>query len=267
MPVFDLLSQNATILGSQSSTEFRVDYFTSQADADSNMNVIANPDFYASTGETIYVRVSNIQDPNCFNTGIFDLIVNAPPTIGNAQDITECDESPIDGSTPFDFSINDAAILDGQSSAGFTVSYHTSQIDADSGSNALSPNAIVSAGTIYARLVDNSTGCYNTSTFNFIVETCEVEVPEGFSPNGDMINDTFSIPGIDQYDNFELKVFNRLGSVVYETKASNYVEFAGIPNAGLNSGDGLLPVGTYFYVIKFNDADVEDIASWLYINY
>lgn len=267
VPVFDLVSQNATILGSQSSTEFRVDYFTSQADADSNMNVIANPDFYASTGETIYVRVSNIQDPNCFNTGIFDLIVNAPPTIGNAQDITECDESPIDGSTPFDFSINDAAILDGQSSAGFTVSYHTSQIDADSGSNALSPNAIVSAGTIYARLVDNSTGCYNTSTFNFIVETCEVEVPEGFSPNGDMINDTFSIPGIDQYDNFELKVFNRLGSVVYETKASNYVEFAGIPNAGLNSGDGLLPVGTYFYVIKFNDADVEDIASWLYINY
>lgn len=267
VPVFDLVSQNATILGSQSSTEFRVDYFTSQADADSNMNVIANPDFYASTGETIYVRVSNIQDPNCFNTGIFDLIVNAPPTIGNAQDITECDESPIDGSTPFDFSINDAAILDGQSSAGFTVSYHISQTDADSGSNALSPNAIVSAGTIYARLVDNSTGCYNTSTFNFIVETCEVEVPEGFSPNGDMINDTFSIPGIDQYDNFELKVFNRLGSVVYETKASNYVEFAGIPNAGLNSGDGLLPVGTYFYVIKFNDADVEDIASWLYINY
>ncbi|AGC75546.1 gliding motility-associated-like protein [Nonlabens dokdonensis] len=267
VPVFDLTVQDAIILGSQSSAEFRVDYFTSQADADTDMNAILNPDVYASSGETIFVRVSNIQDPDCFTVGTFDLIVNAPPAIGTAQDVTECDESPIDGATAFDFSVNDSVILNGLPAAGYSVSYHTSQSDADSGSNALSATSIVSGGTIYARLVDNTTGCYNTSTFNFIVETCEVEVPEGFSPNGDMINDTFSIPGIDQFANFELKVFNRLGSVVYETTANNYVEFAGVPNAGLNSGDGLLPVGTYFYVIKFNDADTEDIASWLYINY
>ena len=109
--------------------------------------------------------------------------------------------------------------------------------------------------------------CYDTGTFNLVVESCEVLVPEGFSPNNDGINDTFSIPGIDQFANFELKIFNRLGSVVYETRASNYVEFAGIPNSGLNSGDGLLPTGTYFYVIKFNDPDTEDVARWVYINY
>ena len=265
--IFDLTSQDAGILGTQSSTEYTVAYFLSQSDADSNANPIMNADAFESIGETIFVRVSNIQDPSCFAVGSFDTVINDLPSIGTAPDVTECDESPIDGATSFDFTVNDAAVLNGQSAAAFTISYHTNQADADSGSSAISATSTVSGGTLYARIVDNATGCFNTSTFNFIVETCEVEVPEGFSPNGDMINDTFSIPGIDQFANFELKVFNRLGSVVYETKASNYVEFAGIPNSGLNSGDGLLPTGTYFYVIKFNDPDTADIASWVYINY
>lgn len=121
--------------------------------------------------------------------------------------------------------------------------------------------------TIYARLTDANTGCFNVSTFNVEVETCEVILPEGFSPNGDTINDTFVIPNIEQFTNFELKVFNRYGTVIYETRAQNYQEFAGIPNKGPLAGDGLLPVGTYFYTIQFNDSEVEDVARWLYINY
>jgi len=54
---------------------------------------------------------------------------------------------------------------------------------------------------------------------------------------------------------------------VHETAASNYEEFAGIPNTGVLSGDGLLPTGVYFYVIQYNDADIENTASWVYINY
>nr|WP_238566694.1 gliding motility-associated C-terminal domain-containing protein [Nonlabens ulvanivorans] len=76
------------------------------------------------------------------------------------------------------------------------------------------------------------------------------------------------MPGLaEQYNNFNLQIFNRNGSVVYETSASNYEEFAGIPNKGALAGDGLLPVGTYFYVIQYNDQDEEDTASWVYINY
>ena len=265
--VFDLTSQDNGILGTQSSTEYGVTYFLSQADANANLNEILTPGAFDSMGETIYARVSNLQDANCFTTGTFELVVNAVPTIGTGVDVTECDESPIDGATSFDFTVNDSAILNGQSSVDFTVSYYATQSDADAGSNSISTSTVVAGGTIYARIENNITGCYNTSTFNFVVETCEVEVPEGFSPNNDGINDTFSIPGLDQFSNFEMKVFNRLGSVVYETRANNYVEFTGIPNTGVAAGDGLLPVGTYFYVIKFNDPDTEDIASWMYINY
>lgn len=264
---FDLSSQEAVILGTQSTNEFGVSYFLSQADADANVNAIADPANFQSAGETIYVRVSNIQDADCYATGTFEVIVNAPPVIGAVMDITECDDSPIDGAISFDFSTNDAAVLNGRSSADFDITYHTTQVDADAGTAPINTNTVVSAGLVYVRMVSNVTGCYNTSSFELIVETCEVVVPQGFSPNNDGVNDTFSIPGLDQFSNFELKVFNRLGSVVYETRASNYVEFAGIPNTGLNAGDGLLPTGTYFYVIKFNDASAEDIASWVYINY
>jgi len=265
--IFDLTSQDAAILGSQSDADFTVSHFLTQADADANINEIMNPDVFESMGEIIYVRVSNIQYAYCFSTGTYEVVVNASPSIGIAPDVTECDQSPIDGATAFDFSVNDTALLNGQSDTDFGVSYHTTQSDADSGSSSISASSTVSGGVIYARIVDNQTGCYNTNTFNFVVEICEVEIPEGFSPNNDGINDTFSIPGIDQFSNFELKVFNRLGSVVFETRANNYVEFAGMPNSGLNSGDGLLPTGTYFYSIKFNDADKKDVASWVYINY
>jgi len=267
--VFDLTVNEADILGSQSPVDFTVGYFNTQMQAEDNMDPITDPTAYVGgPSETIFVRVSNAVDDTCFVIGTFNIDVLAAPSIGTGMDITECDDSPIDNAlSSFDFTVNDSAVLNGQSASEFTVTYYTSQSDADNDNNPITATSTVTAGTIYARITSNVNGCFNTSSFNLIVEACEVVVPEGFSPNADGVNDTFSIPNIEQYENFELKVFNRLGSVVYETTASNYEEFAGIPNSGLNSGDGLLPVGTYFYVIKYNDSAIEDVASWVYINY
>ncbi|ARN71739.1 hypothetical protein BST91_08820 [Nonlabens tegetincola] len=267
---FDLTSQEAGILGSQDPADYVVSYFNTQADADANTNAITTPQSYdnVSNPETIYVRVSNAQDQDCYATGTFDLVVLDLPNIGTASDLTECDNAPLDLRTAFVLSAQDNAILNGLSPASYSVTYHLSLTDAEAGSGSLSDTDDINDGsTIYARLTDANTGCFNVSTFDVEVETCEVILPEGFSPNGDTINDTFVIPNIEQFTNFELKVFNRYGTVIYETRAQNYQEFAGIPNKGPLAGDGLLPVGTYFYTIQFNDSDVEDVARWLYINY
>lgn len=262
---FTLTDQDATVLGSTVGT---VTYHHSQMDADTGNQPLASP--YTVTGtQTVYVRLES--DSGCFNTTSFDITVDVAPAIGNAPDLTNiCDGNSDLNQNVFDLSTQDIAILNGLNSSDYTITYYTADADAQNGSNPLPTNytvpfqANVSTDLLFARIENNATGCFNTSQFTIIFERCEILFPEGFSPNNDGVNDTFSIPGlVEQYPNFELQIFNRLGKVIYTTRASNYVEFDGKPD----NGDGLLPVGTYFYVIKYNDLDKKDTASWVYINY
>ncbi|MEO9954210.1 gliding motility-associated C-terminal domain-containing protein [Nonlabens sp.] len=267
----DLTSRYTQTLNGLDTTLFSIDVYPTQLDADAATNAIVSPGVYdVSANETVFIRVQDLAS-GCYVVEELDIVYSS--AVFNAvADIEACDDvdGAINGLELFDLTAQDAIILGAQSAAEFDVAYFLSQADADANTNSIStPDSYQSMGEIIYVRVSNvqDPSCFTTGSFTLIVMTCEVEVPEGFSPNNDGINDTFSIPGLDQFPNFEMKVFNRLGSVVYETRANNYVEFAGIPNSGVASGDGLLPVGTYFYVIKFNDAEAEDIASWMYINY
>ena len=267
---FVLTDQDATVIGAL--TGSTVSYHASQADADSG-NAPLSATYSVTGSETIFVRL--VTTDGCVGTTSFTITVLAAPAIGNAPDLTNiCDDSVSLDQNRFDLSVQDAAILNGLNASDFTITYYTTDSDAQNDINAIPLDYVipfqanVSSDLLFARLENNVTGCFNTSQFTIIFERCEIVFPEGFSPNGDGVNDTFSIPGLaEQFDNFVLKVFNRHGVEVYETRSSNYTEFAGIPNKGILSNDGLLPVGTYFYVIQYNDPDVEDTASWVYINY
>ena len=64
-------------------------------------------------------------------------------------------------------------------------------------------------------------------------------IPNVFTPNGDGINDTFFIPGLNTYTENEITIINRWGNDVYEKK--NYQNDW--------TGNGLVE-GTYFYVLR-----------------
>jgi gliding motility-associated-like protein len=85
----------------------------------------------------------------------------------------------------------------------------------------------------------------------------EVFIPEGFSPNGDGINDYFIIKGADKYI-VDLKVFNRWGNLVYESKHYQN-DWDGISNSGLLISTKL-PDGTYYYIVNFNNGEKETIG-------
>jgi gliding motility-associated-like protein len=72
-------------------------------------------------------------------------------------------------------------------------------------------------------------------------------VPEGFSPNGDNINDMFVIKGLDISKEYNLIVFNRWGNVVYEKKPYDNTW------DGKDKQQNQLPDDTYFYMLKMND--------------
>ncbi len=84
---------------------------------------------------------------------------------------------------------------------------------------------------------------------------CDLIIPEGFSPNGDGINDIFEIKGISAYPNNTVTMFNRWGNLVY--KAAGYdngsVSWDATNQGELSTGSGPLPEGTYFYVIDLGD--------------
>jgi gliding motility-associated-like protein len=94
------------------------------------------------------------------------------------------------------------------------------------------------------------------------VTQSEIFIPEGFSPNGDGINDYFVIAGAEQYT-ITLRVFNRWGNKVFE--AGNYKnDWNGISNIGVLINDEL-PGGTYFYTVSFNN-DQKERVGYLTLN-
>jgi gliding motility-associated-like protein/uncharacterized repeat protein (TIGR01451 family) len=72
-----------------------------------------------------------------------------------------------------------------------------------------------------------------------IQEVNPLIVPNIFTPNGDNVNDTFFIPGLETYSENELVIINRWGNNVYEKKDYKN-DWA---------GQGLVE-GTYYYVLK-----------------
>lgn len=80
---------------------------------------------------------------------------------------------------------------------------------------------------------------------------CGLLIPDVFTPNGDGDNDTWEILGIHAHPDNTVTIYNRWGELVYY-KESYDNEFNGRANSRtyLNKGDGLLPTGTYYYMVK-----------------
>ncbi len=84
---------------------------------------------------------------------------------------------------------------------------------------------------------------------------------EAFTPNGDGNNDRWVIPGLNNYPNNMVMVYNRSGHVVFEARGYQ------------NDWEGFyrdnrerLPQGSYLYVIDLGD-DNPPKQGWIYINY
>ncbi|WP_044225542.1 T9SS C-terminal target domain-containing protein [Phaeodactylibacter xiamenensis] len=87
----------------------------------------------------------------------------------------------------------------------------------------------------------------------------EYEAWNGFSPNGDGINETLVFDQLeeapDEYPNNELIIFNRWGDIVF--RAQPYQNDWG----GTNQKGGRLPDGTYYYILRLDIGDGEIIKG------
>ncbi|WP_392448681.1 Ig-like domain-containing protein [Capnocytophaga canis] len=92
----------------------------------------------------------------------------------------------------------------------------------------------------------------------------------GISVNGDGLNDYFHIQGIERYPNNTVRIYNRWGVKVFETKGYDNVNrvFRAISNGRVTiEAPEKLPQGTYYYIIEYTDNNNKKHTkgSWLYI--
>lgn len=202
------------------------------------------------------------EDNNSFSGSIsFESI----PPIPNLPNLLKCDEGF--NTATFDLSVQDDLIRNGLDG---TVQYFTTLEDAITNSNAIGTPIAYQNGAnpqiIYVRLENEI--CFATASFLIQTEKCAPFIPQGFSPNGDGINDVFEISNLlNIYENFELEIYSRNGNLIHSGRNQDGF-WDGIATKGLIFKGKLVPVGTYYYVLFLNDPKYpEPFISWIYINY
>ena len=94
---------------------------------------------------------------------------------------------------------------------------------------------------IVSLIITTADGCVDTTTALYVVYPPEIIIPNVFTPNGDNLNDVFSIENL-RYYGHELRIYSRWGTLVYESS-----------DAAREWRASDQPDGTYYYVLVLND--------------
>ncbi|MFC2109645.1 choice-of-anchor L domain-containing protein, partial [Bacteroidota bacterium] len=151
----------------------QVVYYSSLSSAE--LEIRGNTDVYeySSVNEVVYARFTN-EDTGCFYIDFFNLIINPSPEFVVPNNLVACNYEG-DFTAEFDLFLQNETILGGQSSIQFLVSYHTSEADAESGSNALSQMyKAAHEEEIWFRVTNTTTSCYSIGSFSVIINPLPV---------------------------------------------------------------------------------------------
>ena len=107
----------------------------------------------------------------------------------------------------------------------------------------------IDSGTYFVELyVESNKGCYSIDVQKIVIDKAFIfYIPNAFSPNRDMINDTYK-PYVDGVKEYQFKVFSRTGQKIFETND---------PNIGwdgyIDNNDNFALSGKYAYSIEIVD--------------
>ncbi|MGR6088235.1 MAG: T9SS type B sorting domain-containing protein [Arcticibacter sp.] len=118
--------------------------------------------------------------------------------------------------------------------------------------NSSNPTVYPRETTVYSVLVTDDFGCKTTMSVEVAVVCDTLLIPNGYSPNGDGVNDGYVIEGIENFPGNILYIYNRWGNLIY--KARDYQNnWTGECNvSGVYYGKKV-PAGTYYYILDLND--------------
>ncbi len=133
----------------------------------------------------------------------------------------------------------------------------------DPNSNSTKTVELNAATTFEITVIDANTGCVGSDTKTITVEESAeglLKFFTGFSPNGDGVNDTWVIEGIEKFPENKVMFFNRWGDKVKELINYNNTSVAW---GGTNNKGDRLPDGTYYYVVDLQNID--EFTGWVHV--
>ncbi|MEX1121845.1 MAG: hypothetical protein WED82_06915, partial [Balneolales bacterium] len=166
--LFDLTSVANQITGGQLTSV--LSYHETFTDADLGVTPIANPSNYSSIAstigiQTIYIRVTSSLT-TCYAVVELQLLVNPTPVlVETVLPLQVCDDNS-DGIGVFDLTLSISNILNGLNPALHTISFHTTQANAQGDSNPIVnvlnfSNSIPFTQVIWVRVEISATGCFS----------------------------------------------------------------------------------------------------------
>lgn len=257
---------NTTLVG-QNETKMTLDV----GESENNTIILSIPNTVPDDFELFIVADDDglgngtVQETNEFNNRVSVQVslINAP-ILGRIPLVESCDKG--NNTAVFDITQVEEVLT---SDPNVTYTYYETLIN-----NNVLENEIVAPEnytnisypqSVYV-LIDNGV-CFEIAEIPLKINNClEKITQEGISPNNDGQNDEFSPDEIyNIFDDLEIKIFNRYGTLVFEGRNEN--PWNGYANRGVNKGN-LLPVSTYYYIIYLNDPDYSDpVTGWIYLNY
>jgi gliding motility-associated-like protein len=157
----------------------------------------------------------------------------------------------------------------GDYSQGVSVSDNCTDVSQFSISQSPASGTMVDGGSGMVTVTVTVTGPdgFRSDCNTTLIVTCAVplSIPESFSPNNDGINDTWEMPGIEEYPNNSLKVFNRYGDLLYSAMGYLGGWDGTAQEGGVVYGEGsVLPEGTYYYVLDLGNGE-DPLNGYVYL--
>ena len=206
----------------------------------------------------------NIEAHDADHDGIPDVTL-----IGSDKDMDGLDDA-YEGSTQIDLDVNDEIndpINDLPNTDDDDESDYRDSDDDNDGIETIDED--MNADKNYANDDSNGNGIPEYLEPNILEE--EIEIFNVITPNGDGIHDVLTIAGLENYPVNTIRIYNRWGVLVYTTNAYNT---EGNVFDGSSEGrvtiqvENQLPVGTYFYILDYEDTigNSKSLSGYIYLN-
>ncbi len=198
----------------------------------------AIPDPIATPLDSTIYKVVVTNSGGCQDSAFLPVDVYKPPVITAGEDKI--------------IIVGDTATLDGIVK-GTAINYYWSPPDYINDANAMQPKVYPPQDMTYTLNAVSTVGCGSATDDVSVTIFRGLFIPNSFTPNGDGLNDRFRIKALDNYKVLKFVIYNRWGSIVYDS-----------PNI-TDGWDGTYksypqPMGAYIYYLEMQNSNGEKIV-------